>query len=135
MTLVAALTGCAGPLSAEQYAQQLFDQTNAARVKEDLEPLVWSSCASDAAMGRAIGLIGADELVHAPMGDVAATCGVSITGENLSRATAAPRAVAAAWLSSPGHAANILDEDYTDLGVACVADGEQTLCSEVFLAP
>lgn len=43
--------------------------------------------------------------------------------------------VVAAWLASPGHRANILDPALTRMTVACVHDGDQMLCSQLFAGP
>jgi uncharacterized protein YkwD len=85
---------------------------------------------------RAADLVGEDALEHAPLGPVLAACaGPTVAAENLSRAAAEPPAVVDAWLGSPGHRANVLDPTLDELGVACVADGDQVLCSAVFLGP
>ena len=56
-----------------------------------------------------------------------------MAGENLSRATVPPENVVATWMGSAGHRANILDPAFTQLGVACVADGDAALCAQVFV--
>ena len=78
---------------------------------------------------------GACSRVAAPIDDVLTGCDVSVAGENLSRATVPPEDVVDTWMGSAGHRANILDPDFTQLGVACVADGDAALCSQVFLGP
>ena len=87
------------------------------------------------ATARATALIGAAALEHAPLDDVLTGCGVSVAGENLSRATVPPEDVVAAWMGSAGHRANILDPAFAQLGVACVADGDAALCAQIFLGP
>ena len=44
-------------------------------------------------------------------------------GENIARGQASPSAVVNAWMSSPGHRANILNPSFTEIGVGYVADG------------
>lgn len=44
-------------------------------------------------------------------------------GENIARGQASPAAVVSAWMSSPGHRANILNPSFTEIGVGYVADG------------
>ncbi|MGW6132168.1 CAP domain-containing protein [Cellulomonas sp. NPDC055163] len=118
------------------YAVGLVDATNAARAADGLDPLAASGCARDGAATRAAALVGQDALAHAPLGPVLAACaGPTVAAENLSRAAAEPPAVVDAWLGSPGHRANVLDPTLDELGVACVADGDQVLCSAVFLGP
>lgn len=43
--------------------------------------------------------------------------------ENIARGQATPEAVVKAWMSSPGHRANILNPSFTEIGVGYVADG------------
>ena len=67
---------------------------------------------------------------------VIAHCKTATTAaENLSRAAASTTAVVDAWMKTPGHQSNLLDPALTELGVACVLDGGQMLCSQVFLGP
>ena len=44
-------------------------------------------------------------------------------GENIAKGQASPAAVVNAWMSSPGHRANILNPAFTEIGVGYVADG------------
>jgi uncharacterized protein YkwD len=41
-------------------------------------------------------------------------------GENIAEGYSTPAAVMRAWMNSPGHRANILDCDFTSLGVGAV---------------
>ena len=140
LALTTSLLGACGlptpaPSSADpaQTAARLEELTNDARADEGLPALAHSECAVEAAADRAADLVGNPDLPHAPMDAVLADCGVGVAGENLSRATLPADAVVDAWLASPGHRANILDPEYTAMGVACVPDVDATLCSQVFL--
>ena len=44
-------------------------------------------------------------------------------GENIARGYQTPVAVVNAWMSSPGHRANILNSTYTHIGVGYVSSG------------
>lgn len=44
-------------------------------------------------------------------------------GENIAMGYRTPQAVVAGWMNSPGHRANILNPNYTKIGVGYVADG------------
>lgn len=44
-------------------------------------------------------------------------------GENIARGYATPAAVVAAWMSSPGHRANILNAGFTYIGVGYISSG------------
>lgn len=118
------------------YADGLLAATNAARTAEGVEPLTVSGCARDGAAARAADLVGDATLEHAPLDPVLTSCApASAAAENLSRAAAEPPAVVDAWLASTGHRANVLDPTLEELGVACVRDEDQVLCSAVFLGP
>lgn len=121
---------------AVEYASELTDLTNEARVMEGLETLEDSACARTAALERATALVGEDELEHAPLGPVIDECAPRTTAaENLVNSSANPAEVLEAWLGSPGHRANIVDPVLTEIGIGCVPDGGNLLCSQVFLGP
>ena len=139
LTALTALAGCTGPGSADvpvaDQPARIVAATNEARAAEGLESLTPSDCATQVAAARATALIGVATLEHAPLDDVLTGCDVSVAGENLSRATVPPEDVVDTWMGSAGHRANILDPDFTQLGVACVADGDAALCAQIFLGP
>ncbi|WP_158068917.1 CAP domain-containing protein [Cellulosimicrobium sp. CUA-896] len=127
------------PSDPGEYAAEVRDATNALRADHAIPPLADDACAASAARTRARALVGADELAHAALDAVIATCAPpeGSAAENLSRAAAPPADVVDAWSRSPGHRANLLDPALTGLGVGCVADETapepQMLCSQVFL--
>lgn len=146
--LLCLITACAAPVAvssgtptlgahatAATTAAQLLSGTQTERTAAAVPALADSACATTAAQHRAEALVGAPELTHAPLDAVMRDCGVATAGENLSRAAASPEAVVAAWMGSSGHRANILDPTFTQVGVVCVPDGDEMLCSEVFLGP
>ena len=142
IVLVALLAGCgttaqaAGPTDPTAYAAALTASTNSAREAEGLDPLVPSDCATGAAGDRSGVLAGGADLTHAPLTGVIDTCSPATpAAETLTRASAPAQAVVDAWMESPGHRANIVDPALTELGVACVDDGDAMLCSAVFLGP
>ena len=139
LMVLTALAACTGPGTADvpvaDQPARIVAATNEARVAEGLQPLTTSDCATQVAAARATALIGAATLEHAPLDDALTGCGVSVAGENLSRATVPPEDVVATWMGSAGHRANILDPAFTQLGVACVADGDAALCAQIFLGP
>ena len=47
----------------------------------------------------------------------------SHAGENIAMGYTTPKAVVDAWMKSPGHKANILNENFTQIGVGYVKDG------------
>jgi uncharacterized YkwD family protein len=57
--------------------------------------------------------------------DMMASLGITYAsaGENIAMGYATAEAVVNAWMNSPGHRANILSENFTEIGVGHVADG------------
>lgn len=140
LIVVLALAGCGGASSGpgpQGPEPGLVAATGAVRHEHGVAAPGRSNCAADAALARAEALVGEPELTHAPLDDVIADCGVTVAAENLSRAPAGTPAeeVVAAWMDSPGHRANLLDPELTQVGVGCVEDGDALLCSQVFLGP
>ena len=147
LAVLLVLSGCAVAPSAASssqlddpavYADAIVAASNRARADRDLRPLAPSTCAAEQALARAKALVGVD-LEHADLKPVISACSPpsGLAAENLSRAAAAPEAVVAAWLDSPGHANNLLSPQLTQLGVACVpteVEGKpQMLCAQAFL--
>jgi uncharacterized protein YkwD len=129
-------TSSASPSDPVDYADQIVQETNDVRDAHGLTVLDGSQCAQNAALQRASALVGNAELTHAPLAGVIARCKPATTAaENLSRAAASPKAVLDAWMGSPGHRSNLLDQGVTEIGVGCVVDGTGMLCSQVFLGP
>jgi uncharacterized protein YkwD len=56
-------------------------------------------------------------------------------GENLAWGYDGPRAALAGWLGSPSHRANVLDEGFTETGVAVVWNGSRLLFVQEFGLP
>lgn|GEM_PF-1518906 len=127
------------PTDPRTYAALVVEETNALRAAEGAGELATDACAEEAASARAAALVGAEDLEHAPLDDVIATCAPpgGAAAENLSRAAATPAAVVEAWDGSPGHRANLVDPDLTAVGVGCVLDDgrdpAEMLCAQVFL--
>lgn len=120
----------------DSYAAELIELTNETRLEEGVPALAVSDCAREAGLERAAALVGEAELAHAPLAPVIDACApLATAAENLVNSTAEPGDVIQAWLDSPGHRANIIDPDLTEIGIGCVPDGEKTLCSQVFLGP
>lgn len=118
------------------YATELVELTNETRVEEGLPELAVSACAREAGLQRAAALVDEVELTHASMAPVIDACApLTTAAENLVNSTAEPIEVVEAWLGSPGHRANIVDPDLTEIGIGCVPDAEKMLCSQVFLGP
>ena len=131
------------PRAAEK-AHALLEAMNAARRDAGLAPLEWDVSLEEVAYARAGNLVNNGYFDHyAPDGESAfselAARGIRyrLAGENLARNNyAEPRTVAAAFdglMNSPGHRANILEERFSSVGVACVKDGKMWIYVTVFL--
>ncbi|MCP2264672.1 putative conserved protein YkwD, contains CAP (CSP/antigen 5/PR1) domain [Promicromonospora thailandica] len=122
-----------------QYAAALEDGVNAARTQLGARPLQHDPCLEAVAEDRAAALIGAAELVHAPLPPVQRRCpGGTVAAENLSRTDRPPQDVVQAWLDSPSHRDNLVSVDLVRSAIGCVRDGgtdaEPVLvCSHVFI--
>jgi uncharacterized protein YkwD len=134
------VTGQDLPVVTENFAQQLEAATNAARAKAGLSELQVSTCARDVALPRAQALVGVEVLTHDSLFVLNRDCGLAggLSAENLVRGAGSPQELVEAWLNSPGHRMNLLNPDYTQLGIACVNDPDQAgsdrhLCSQLFL--
>lgn len=135
------------PVEVERAAEKayaLFEAMNEARRAEGLTPLEWDSSLEEVAYARAANLVANGYFEHyGPDGESAfselAARGIRyrLAGENLARNNySETRTVAAAFdglMNSPGHRANILEERFSSVAVACVRDGKMWIYVTVFL--
>lgn len=124
----------------------LLTDTNAERAKNKLPPLALDGKLSQAAFLKAKDMLAHQYWAHtAPNGATPwqwfseAGYNYSYAGENLAKNFHSADAVTAAWIASPEHEANIVDEHYTQVGFA-VVDGalsgkETTLVVALYGAP
>jgi len=108
-------------------------------------PLARSALLERAALAHARDMAARSELDHA--GSDGSTPGVRATragyiwravGENIAYGQRTAEQVVASWLSSPGHCANLMDADFTEMGVAsAVAPGGKATIYwvQLFAAP
>lgn len=108
---------------AEALARDLFDLANEARDKEGGDALEWSECAAEQAVDRADTARGKEDLEHE---ELEFDCEATMVGENLVRGDGPAAALHQLWMDSEGHRDNILNEDFVDLGVGCVAHASGT---------
>ena len=113
-------------LSAEERA--VIDLTNAERKKSDKElvPLKMNEQLMEAARKHAANMAAQEKMEHELDGkrvpDRADDAGYKwvTVGENIAQKQLTPKEVIAAWMKSPTHRDNILNGDYTEIGVAVV---------------
>lgn len=107
---------------ASKYAREVLELVNKERVKEGLAELKLSSALNTAANTRAKEL--STEFSHIrPDGRdcftvlTDADIMYSSVGENIASGQTTPKEVVTSWLNSDGHRANIMSQDYTQMGV------------------
>jgi uncharacterized protein YkwD len=104
--------------------QAVLDATNAERKKEKLEPLTADPKLTEAARAHAANMAKQSKLDHSldekTFEDRAKAAGYKYRalGENIAWNQQTPKDVVAGWMASAGHKANILNADYTQIGLA-----------------
>jgi uncharacterized protein YkwD len=122
------------PVQLTDDEKALIDLTNAERKKaeKDLKPLTMNPQLMEAARKHAANMAAQDKLDHKlddkePV-DRAKAAGYKseFVGENIAWNQKAPKDVLKAWMESEGHRENILNAEYTEIGVAVAKnkDGE-----------
>ncbi|WP_106494606.1 CAP domain-containing protein [Lentibacillus sp. Marseille-P4043] len=114
-----------------QYEQQVVDLTNDERAKQGLSPLKADLELSRVAREKsrdmqANGYFDHNSPTYGSPFDMMKSYGISYrtAGENIARGQRTPEEVVNAWMNSEGHRANILNPDFTHIGVGYAADGD-----------
>ncbi|OJI06197.1 hypothetical protein BK004_05015 [bacterium CG10_46_32] len=126
-------TAFASPIN----ASDLIQMTNAMRVEQGLPELVPNHLLAEAAKGKAQDLIDKGYFSHTtpegkPFYEWIEETGYHYlyAGENLAIDFSESEPTMDAWMASPTHRANILNERYTDIGIVAVRgnwDGHETI--------
>lgn len=110
-------------------SQSIISLTNTSRVERGIPTLVLNQTLTHAAQNKANDMVKNNYFDHySPTGMtpwsfmLAHGYDYSLAGENLAMDFATAEGINTAWLASPSHARNILNQDFTDIGVA-VVDG------------
>ena len=127
-------------LSAEE--QEVLDAANAERAKSKLAALKSSSALMKVARAHATNMAKQKVLVHTldekSFSKRIDEAGYTFwsAGENIALGQKTGKEAVADWMTSPGHKANILSKDYTEIGIgrAVSKDGE-TYWVQVFARP
>lgn len=122
---------CVTPADAEQYAARVVDLVNDERLQNNLPPLTGNATLSRLAGDYACEMIEGDYFEHtdpitgSTVGSRALAGGYYFkkVGENLAGGFTSPEETMAQWMDSPGHRANILDADFTEMGAAVRTGG------------
>ena len=122
-------SGGAGGGSAAGVLGEVVDRTNAERVRRGLRPLTVDARLGAAAQAHSADMVQRGFFAHeSPDGrqvwDRAVAAGYAYrkVAENIAAGQRSAEEVVRGWMESPGHRANILDGDLTQIGVGR-ADG------------
>ncbi len=125
---------------------KIIEYTNEYRLQNGREPLVLNDDLTQAALSKAQDMFADNYWAHiSPDGTepwyFIAQSGYSYShaGENLARDFTNPQSVVDAWINSPSHRKNIIEDDFSEIGVA-VVDGdiggvETTIVVQLFGTP
>lgn len=122
------------------FQQDLLTQVNSVRASgrscgttfyPAVAPLAWNGSLFEAAAAHALDMATNNYFAHESQDGrtfsqriSAAGYNWSAAGENIAAGHTGVEHVMAGWLDSPGHCANIMNESFTEIGVACVRGGD-----------
>lgn len=117
-------------LNATAVAEEMIDRTNAARRAAGVAGLAKSVNLMQAAQLQADQMVKAGRMEHELPGQpyptlksrlTAVQYDVRAAGENIAEGQHSAAEALSTWMSSPGHRANILSSDYTEMGAGVAA--------------
>jgi uncharacterized protein YkwD len=93
-------------------------------------PLAWNASLTQSSLVHSDDMVATNYFSHtgsdgSNAGQRATAAGYvwQFLGENIAAGQSSVEAVMAGWMASPGHCANIMQERFRDIGVACVSGG------------
>lgn len=108
-----------------QTAQQVLELVNQERAKASLQPLRMNGDLSSVAMVKAQDMYDNNYFdhqspTHGSPFDMMKAHGIAFSsaGENIAKGQTSPAEVMNQWMNSPGHRANILNGNFTQIGIA-----------------
>ncbi|MFA5535795.1 MAG: CAP domain-containing protein [Bacillota bacterium] len=118
------------PVTGSQFEQKVADLVNQERAKFGLSPLAHNGSLSQVARLKSEDMRDKKYFSHtsptygSPF-DMMKQFGISYrtAGENIAAGQTTPEQVVKAWMDSPGHRANILNSQYTQIGVGYAKGG------------
>ncbi|MBD1383308.1 CAP domain-containing protein [Metabacillus arenae] len=116
--------------SVSEFEQKVVDLTNAERQKQGLKPLQLDTKLSDVAREKSNDMKAKNYFDHnsptygSPF-DMMKQFGIDYrtAGENIAMGQQSPEEVVNAWMNSEGHRKNIMNSEFTHIGVGHVAEG------------
>ncbi|KUP33644.1 MULTISPECIES: CAP domain-containing protein [Bacillus] len=123
-------TTTAAPSSVSAYEKKVVELTNAERQKQGLKPLQIDETLSKSAHAKSQDMKDKNYFDHqsptygSPF-DMMKSFGISYktAGENIAKGQKTPEEVVKAWMNSEGHRKNILNPNFTHIGVGYVESG------------
>ncbi len=131
-TLTLSFPDCTRPVQAETWRAQILQMVNDARSQEGLGTLVFNDTLEAQAEQYACELIDGNFFDHvspvtgSTLADRAAEFGYhyQVVGENLAAGQRTPVEVFSDWMNSPGHRANIMHPEFTEVGIGIRSGGQ-----------
>jgi uncharacterized protein YkwD len=123
---------CTEPATADEWRAQVLDLVNQERRNAGLNPVTYNSLLESQADQYACELIHYGFFDHvnpvtgSTLGDRAKEFGYefAMVGENLAAGQRTPAEAVRDWMDSPGHRRNILEPEFTELGVGIRIGGQ-----------
>jgi hypothetical protein len=107
-----------------QLIDRVLELTNLERAKAGLKPLTLNNQLAQAAQGHSDNMAADDFFSHtgadgSDLGDRVRDSGYQYlrTGENIAAGQQTAEGVVSGWMNSPGHRANILNPNFTEIGI------------------
>jgi uncharacterized protein YkwD len=121
----------AGPLSppavasvSGSYERAVSVHSNRYRAEHDRVALTKSTCLDRYAERQARRMANKQRMYHQDMGPILRRCHLSQVGENVAVGFGKGKAVTRAWMRSPGHRDNLLNERHRLVGVGAYRDAQ-----------
>ena len=112
-------------------AFRVLELVNQERAANGVAPLKMDQSLLDTACLRSFELVAAFDHTR-PNGTSCFTANKHMFGENIAAGSATPEGVMSQWMNSAGHRANILDPDFTSIGIACLRVNGRALWVQCF---
>jgi uncharacterized YkwD family protein len=121
---------------------QVVELVNRERESRGLDPLAMSETLTSIARTKSEDMVANNYFSHnsptygSPF-DMLRQFGVSYStaGENIASGQTTVASVMDTWMNSPGHAANILNDAYTEIGVGVANNNGRPIWTQIFLRP
>jgi len=129
-TAAPAIQPSSGGKETSSYEQRVLDLMNQERAKYGLRPLSYNSALDSAATKHNAFQAQQRTMAHIDIGDgdpgsrIRAAGWTGQWGENVAVGQTSPEQVVQEWMNSPTHRANILNPNYTSVGVSYTATGD-----------